>query len=181
MRSRITAEGFFAAWKRACALRTEKLFTEWDNRPAFTEEILSSNNSVIQEVAQDLGLLSYREYYCIDAILCDKSDRVPDQPESWHWVSNIRVAFEHEHQFNSGLFQETSHLLITRAELRVLVTYPENFAIEPELVRLERTIGAAGLSDPAFLLVFGKRTEPNGIEWEARQFSAGSWKPLRQE
>src|SRR5438309_6138042 len=50
----------------------------------------------------------------------------PGSPPNTTWLRRIRVAFEHENYFNSGLFQEVSHLLITDCDLRVLVSYPND-------------------------------------------------------
>jgi hypothetical protein len=58
------------------------------------------------EIASRMSLRSYCGYYSIDAILFAERDLVPNIPIGTTWVR--RVAFEHENDFNSGLFQEVS-------------------------------------------------------------------------
>lgn len=189
----ITPCQFFNCWKAACVAQQPTLLNEWERSANYTATILRNHppGSVIERVAACLGLTSYCEYYSLDAILFKDCDRVTNVPAGQTWVHNIRVAFEHEGHFRSGLFQETSHLLITRAELRVLVTYPEgdaddSVALKMEFKRLAEIIYASGLVDPAFLLITGRRTGPGeyvwtGIEWKGYLYSGGDFIPLSCE
>ena len=171
------ARGFFEVWKRVCARRTARLLEVWRSTgKVYTAEIFDIEDAVIQEVADELGLRVYTGYYHLDAIFYkEHGDRVHCTPQGQTWVQNIRIAFEHENHFNSGLFTETSHLLITRADLRVLVSYteePEQTDLKRELENLRQIIAESDLSaDPAFLFIVGKRIHSQtDIAWDAFTF-----------
>jgi hypothetical protein len=123
----IQAQEFFKLWVDVCNQRRETLLRDFSNSPLLTAHVLAEKNSIIQAIAERRGLMSYCGYYSIDAILFnDPQDRVPNAPPGTTWIRRIRVAFEHENYFDSGLFQEVSHLLITDCDLRVLVSYPDS-------------------------------------------------------
>jgi hypothetical protein len=160
---KITSQAFYRAWIKSVNNRKEHLLQIWRLRPNFTSYIMSDDNSVMEDVAKELGLDCYpRDNYFIDTILYDKQDLVPGLGEGQYWFRDIRVAFEHEHDFNSKLYQETSHLLITNCDLRVLVTYPPNNE-EIEKTHLDRlheiikgTRQSKLLSDnESFLIILG--------------------------
>jgi len=168
----ITAQQFFEAWKKVCESRKPRLLKEWELCPNYTAEIFDADGAVIQGLAEELKLDAYQSYYSIDAIFVNKTnDRVHCAPKTQNWFQNIRIAFEHENIFRSGLFQEVSHLLITRANLRVLVSYPDNEGdLESELVKLAQIISDSDLAetDPAFLFIVGERINSNtNILWQA--------------
>jgi len=176
---------FFEVWKCVCARRTARLLEVWSlSGKVYTAEILDVENAVIQEIAAKLGLKVYCGYYHLDAIFYkEHGDRVHCAPQGQTWVQNIRIAFEHENHFNSGLFTETSHLLITRADLRVLVTYteePEETDLKRELKNLGQIIAESDLSaDPAFLFIVGKRIDSQKeVEWRAFTFENKQLQPL---
>src|ERR1700733_8693010 len=145
----ISALSFFESWKRVCETRKENLLAAWDRGSDYTSEIFDvRDEAVIVQMERELELKAYGNYYSLDAIFIDDGDRVHCAPTSQNWFQNIRVAFEHENYFRSGLFQEVSHLLITRADLRVLVTYPNNEdELEVELKKLAQIITASDLAD----------------------------------
>lgn len=128
MTKAITPLRFFSVWVEACEARESVLLAKWTQAPLFTAEVFDLPNALLADVADGLGegLCFYAGYYAIDAIFFTEADRVHCAPPGQTWVQNIRIAFEHENYFDSGLFTETSHLLISRAELRVLVSYPGN-------------------------------------------------------
>lgn len=183
---------FFTAWQAECSVQRKVLLEAWDSSPDYTAAVLRNYpaGSVVAEVGRRLNLATYCEYYGLDAIFFadrnernDRNDRVHCSPLGQTWVHTIQVAFEHENHFASGLFQEVSHLLITRADLRVLVTYPEAYPEQPELGRLSQIIKAANLGDQTFLLITGRRvTGPDGngveIKWTGRVHQGGSWVEL---
>lgn len=180
----ITAPTFFNAWKRACEGRKEALLEAWPRAKPYTAQIFHVEDAVIKGVAEELELDVYSGYYSVDAIFIrkGKGDRVHCAPSNQNWFHNIRIAFEHENSFRSGLFQEVSHLLITRADLRVLVTYPEGYDLAAELKNLEQIIKESdlGTADPAFLFIAGKRIESNtGIEWCAYTYQQGNLEPMK--
>jgi hypothetical protein len=183
----ITSTEFFAAWVETCGRRFETLSRDWSNGPAFTAHIMDEPESVIRAVAKRLNrdLECYCGYYCIDAILFNKGDRVPDAPPGQTWVRGIRVAFEHENFFTSGLFQEISHLLITRCDLRVLVSYPDSDDdLAQELQRLRRVVSgsdqAESISETRSLLFItgGRDCTTSAIQWRGHVYSHGGWEEI---
>ena len=162
------------------------LLKVWETSPNFTAAMLRNSppGSVVSNVGCRLSLETYCDYYFIDAVFFDRvTDRVHCSPIGQTWIDRIQVALEHENHFKSGLFKEASHLLITRADLRVLVTYPEAFDENPELDSLATVIHESHLADPSFLLITGKRIPSDlgkwdGVEWVGRIYSAGGWVPV---
>lgn len=176
----INAKDFYKVWLETVNNRKVELENNWRKNKLFTKLIIGSENSIIGEIANKLDLLSYEnDYYCIDAILYKKEDKTPDINENLFWFRDLRVAFEHENNFSSGLFQEVSHLLITNCDLKVLVTYP-NGGIENELNYLHKIImgnrNSKNISDEEnFLLIFGYK---NKFKWEGRIFKSDKWKNI---
>jgi hypothetical protein len=177
------AAGFFSHWVDVCAQRHDILFGDWPNCPVFTSHVFSEPDSIIKAIAGRLGLQSYCGYYSIDAILFEGGDLVPLIPSGTTWVRRIRVAFEHENYFDSGLFQEVSHLLITDCDLRVVVSYPGNDEELPnQLHYLHSIISGTDRSDQiaetgAFLFIAGRRhVEKGTIEWCGYVYERAQWR-----
>lgn len=177
---KITALEFYKVWLDIVSERKEHLLKIWRNAKEYTSYIKGDDNSVIKEIASRLNLLCYpRDYYSIDTILFKQEDKVPGLNPNNYWFRDIRVAFEHENNFKGGLYQETSHLIITSCDLRVLVSYP-NESTEDELKYLHQIISgnrqAKSISDnEGFLIIFGYET---GFEWEGFVFTTDSWRKL---
>ena len=99
------------------------------------------------------------------------------------WIRRIRIAFEHENYFNSGLFQEVSHLLITDCDLRVLVSYPnKRDEFDSQLVYLHSIIAGTDRSNQiaetgAFLFISGWR-ENDTIEWSGYVYERTQWRKI---
>ena len=115
----------------------------------------------------------------MDTILYKPEDKTPDINPNTYWFRDIRVAFEHENNFNGGLYQEVSHLLITNCDLKVLVTYP-NDDIENELNYLHKIISgnrqSKSISDEeSFLLIFGSEGD---FSWDAYVYKTDNWKQI---
>ena len=122
---KINSVTFFQAWLDTVNDRRDHLLKIWRNAKEFTLHIKGGDNCVIGEVAEKLNLLCYpRDYYSIDTLLYKHEDLVHKTIEGTYWFRDIRVAFEHENNFKGGLYQEVSHLLMINADLKVLVTYP---------------------------------------------------------
>ena len=137
---------------------------------------------MLQRVATHLGLKCYpHDYYCIDAVFYEPADVVPGTPAGSTWLRALSIAFEHENNVRSGLYQEASHLLIMDADLRVLVTYPLGDGIEDlelESVRslIDGSRHAQRISDEeSFLLILG--SEP--FDWEGFVYKTNGWLRLR--
>ena len=182
------ASRFFEAWLAATSERSEELARRWASQRAFTSCMLKEPNSVVDAVAAKLGWKCYDEYYSIDAIMFAPEDRIPEAPANQTWVRRIRVALEHENNFESGLFRELSHLLITDCDLRVLVSYtndPER--VKRECAVLHRIVSgsdrARAISDAGSLLfIIGSGYLENApVVWQAFVYSTEGWiPPLRQ-
>lgn len=175
-----TSQQFFKAWVEAVQKRKEILSSVWRQPKIFTSYVKGDNASIMQEVAEKLNLICYhRDYYSIDTVLFKEDDLVPGRPQNTYWFRDIRVAFEHENIFNSGLYQEVSHLLITNCDLRVLVTYPDRDE-RAEMEYLHGIIQGNRNSnlisqEESFLLIFGYE---KSFEWNGYVFKDDNWKQL---
>ena len=175
------SRSFFEAWLKAVEKRKTELLKVWGTAKEFTPRIIGGEDSVLSAVAHDLGLKSYEaDYYSLDSILYLPEDRVPHIPENAYWFRDIRVAFEHENFFNSGLYKEVSHLLITRCDLRVLVSYPQRDTAQ-ELSYLHEIISGTRQAQEIssaenFLIILGYE---EGFIWEGMVYSVGKWKEIK--
>lgn len=177
----IKATDFFQVWKNKVTKRKEEMLNIWRNNKELTLFVKGSENSIIDQIANHFGLLSYpQDYYSIDAILYAKEDLTPKIKENTYWFRDIKVAFEHENNFKSGLYQEVSHLLITNCELKVLVTYPD-YEPDDELEYLHEIIKGTRHSKELsekenFLIIFGYE---NGFEWQGYIYNSEDWLKLK--
>jgi len=177
---KITSLAFYNAWIESVNNRKEHLLKIWRNPKEYTLHIKGDENCLIEEVSEKLDLICYpRDYYSIDTILYKQEDLVPKIKDGTYWVRDIRVAFEHENNFNGGLYQEVSHLLLINADLKVLVTYP-NGETETELNYLHEIIKGNRYSkaisdDESFLIIFGYE---NGFAWEGFVYKEDNWKSI---
>lgn len=174
---KIKAQSFYKTWLDIVSSRKEHLLKIWRNARVFTSYIKGDDNCVIGEIASKLGLLYYpRDYYSIDCILYKKEDLVHNLKEGSYWFRDMRVAFEHENDFKSGLFKEISHLLLVNADLKVLVTYP-NEDTDDQMKYLHEIISgnrqAKFISDDeSFLIIFGYE---RGFAWEGFVYKEHDW------
>jgi hypothetical protein len=174
--AKITSRAFFQAWVSTVENRKDHMLSIWRKSRPYTAYIKGNEESVMQEVSNKLGLLHYNEYYSIDTVLYEEDDLVPDQPEGWRWLRDIRVAFEHENFFGSGLFKEVSHLLLINCDLRVLVVYPDG-EVNVELDYLHKVISGNRSSmsfsqDESFLIIFGYE---DGFRWKGMIYKTDKW------
>jgi hypothetical protein len=180
----LTSELFFKNWCDVVQSRKEYLLKIWRDARIFTPYIRSDQNSVLKEVADKLQLKCYPyDYYCIDGILYKEEDLVPDISPSTTWFRHIRVAFEHENYFKSGLYKEVSHLLITNCDIKVLVTYYPAGDYYPELEYLHRIIKGSGYSESLsekenFLLIIGDEAD---FTWDGYIYKDDNWKLINSE
>jgi hypothetical protein len=176
----INASQFYKTWLNTVTDRKDDLLQLWHKPKEYTYYIKGSENSVVSEIATKLELLCYEsDYYSLDTIFYKIEDKTPGINENTFWFHDIRIGFEHENSFSSGLYQEVSHLLITNCELKVLVTYPDR-EIEDELTYLHKIISsnrqAKHIAETeSFLLIFGYE---NGFEWEGYAYTLESWSKI---
>jgi len=175
------AHRFFEQWVRACHDQQSELLESWKENKRYTSCILEGPTSIIARIAEQLDLKSYsggKGYYYIDAILFTEEDQIPGTGCET-WVRRIRVAFEHENNFNSGLFKEVSHLLIIDCDLRVLVTYPtSDTALIAQLDGLRSMVNGSDraqvISESGSLLIIaGSRR--SGVDWHGYVFARDKW------
>ena len=178
-----TSADFFNLWVQTCTAQFATLYRDWPNPPAFTADILSGPTSVMGVIETQLGLHGYSDYYDIDEILYAGHDLVPGIPAGQTWVRRIRVAFEHENFFLSGLFQELSHLLIIDCDLRVLVSYPDNEnELSSQLKYLHSIVagsdraGAIAASHSLLFIVGWRNTTKGTIEWWGYVYEQPAWR-----
>lgn len=177
---KIKSQTFFQVWLDTVKNRKDHLLKIWKISKEFTSYIKGDDNCVIDEVASRLNLLCYpRDYYSIDTLLYKQEDLVHKIKEGNFWFKDIRVAFEHENNFKSGLYQEVSHLLLINADLKVLVTYPNEDTAD-ELKYLHEIISSNRQSklisaDESFLLIFGYE---KGFEWEGFIYKEDNWRQI---
>jgi hypothetical protein len=178
-------QDFFKLWVDVCKEREEVHLRDFPKSPLLTGHMLTNENSVIQAVAKRLDLKCYCGYYAIDAILFkDPDDRVPDAPARMTCVRRIRIAFEHENYFNSGLFQEVSHLLITDCDLRVVVSYPNKPAeLKDQLDYLFQIIKGSDrsnrISENDSFLFIAEIGQPGYFDWRGFVYKNDDWTILK--
>ncbi|MCE9539405.1 MAG: hypothetical protein K8R85_09325 [Bacteroidetes bacterium] len=178
---KISSLTFFEKWLETVKNRKEQLLQNWQEPTIFTSHITGNDTSIMKEIATKLDLRCYPyEYYSIDTILYKEEDKVPLK-EGQYCFRDIRVAFEHENHFNSGLYKEISHLLITNCDLRVLVTYPPNDNKENIELKFWHTLicghrQSKEISDDEnFLVILGYE---NGFQWEGFVYKEDKWKQI---
>ncbi|RZK45321.1 MAG: hypothetical protein EOO61_00210 [Hymenobacter sp.] len=177
---KISSNAFLKAWADTVDSRKERMLSLWRQPKPFTAYVKGNEESIMQEVATRLDLLCYhRDYYSIDTVLYKAEDLVPGIPEGSFWFKDIRVAFEHENNFNNNLYQEIAHLLITDCDLRVLVTYPDG-NIDSILDYLHRIISSNRKAttfsqEESILMIFGYEAD---FRWKGSVYKSEGWKNL---
>ncbi len=177
---KISARQFFQAWLDTVQGRKERMLSIWRQAKEFTSHVKGDDASIMKEIADKLNLICYHsDYYSLDTVLYKEEDLVPGRPQGSYWFRDIRVAFEHENNFNSGLYQEVSHLLITNCDLKVLVTYPNDDG-QVELEYLHKVIkgnrqSKAISDDESFLIIFGSESD---FSWDGYVYKADDWKQI---
>lgn len=163
----ITANSFYKAWLNIIKKNIVDVYSCWNSRKDYTNLIIKKDDSLITQVSKELDLICYNaDFYSIDSVLYRKEDWLSGY--GGVFLRHLVVAFEHENDFFSGLFQETTHLLITQADLKVLVSYPpqeldefKNKHIKDELNNLYQIILGSPYANEIsekenFLLILGK-------------------------
>lgn len=189
MNTQPTAKQFFEIWCETAGRHIEKLTNLWNRPTDYTKLILSHQNGLIKEIASRLQLQSYSYgrsgYYWMDAVLFSEADVISGRAKEEIWLRKIRVAVEHENDFQSGLFKEIGHLLITNCSLRVLITYPRKRGDWQELDNLHAIISGTEDAETisrnsSFLIIFGWKAKGDRILWEGYTFALDGWSPLHK-
>lgn len=184
---KINSEVFFENWLSASKIKEQEILAAWSNSADLSSVIMYEEDSVVDILCRNLNLSHYSEYYSLDKVIYDKSsDLVPNSPTGQTWLRQIKVAFEHENFFNSGLFQELSHLLITTSELKVIVSYPNKAKeINRELKKLHEIISGVDIkkelsAQRSLILIFAWAKE-NTVEWIGLAYNEEDWIILNSE
>lgn len=177
---KITAKDFYNKWCEVVEENKEEIKNNWSNCPVYTDMILFRKNSIIEQVAKRLKLNYCNDYYQIDSVFYEEEDLIPEQ-EANKWLRNIRIAFEHENYFKSGLFKEVSNLLNLNCDIRVLVTYPKTINHEEEqltylhkIIKGNRDVESI-TKNKSFLLIYGKES---GKIWTGNYYQNETWEQL---
>ena len=183
------AENFYSSWCQKTKSRMGELKSTWNQAKEFTKLIIHSDSSILMDISEDLGLKCYNaDYYYIDAVFFKPEDLVPEYPNAYY-LTDIRIAFEHENDFSSGLFQEVCHLLQVNCDLKVLVAYPPDCDVETAQLKYLHTIIHKSRCEKeiaeseSFLVIMG---HDNLNEWKAWIYKSHSWvqianKSLKQD
>jgi hypothetical protein len=185
MEDNITSKIFYKSWLKAVQSRNSELEKVWTNPKLFTKKITGWENSIVQDIANDINLLCFSDnYYSTDCVFYKKEDLVnPENLNRFH-LKEIRIAFEHENNFDSGLFQEVSHLLLVNCDLRVLVSYPKSHLhsknelnILHSLIKSTRQSKNISASND-FLIILNY--EDSSL-WEGLIFKNKGWEKIKEE
>ena len=169
---------FFTSWLSVIKRRESEVLKLWDTPRDFTKLIIHSGDSILLNIGSEIGYECYNaDYYYTDAVFYKPKDVFPDYPKAYY-LTDIRIAFEHENDFKSGLFQEVCHLLQVNSKLKVLVAYPPNKEEElEELDYLHRVIlrseSSNELSEKETFLIIMGHAEP--YSWSGWLFNTECW------
>lgn len=152
----------------------------WYNASAKTGLMESE---IYHDLATELSLKCYVQYYYIDAVFYSpKEDLTPGIPPNTTALRKIRIALEHENNFNHNLYQELSHLLLINCDLRVIVSYPNNYDqtdVREHLLRIISTDPALKIENESVLLIFGVRGKASDIYWEGYKYKDRKWEIIK--
>jgi len=156
------------------------LLSVWRKPEELASNVNGGDGSIIKEIADNLHLLCYQsDYYWLHTVLYKAEDLLPDIAKGFYWLKDIRVAFEHQPDCRSGLYEQISHLLVMNCDLKVLVTYPNDDGPQ-QLESLHKVIKenrqSKALSDEEGLLViFGSEAD---FRWDGYVYKEDHWKQI---
>ncbi len=176
----VTSHRFLHAWRETAIKKESAILDAWENYGEYTRVILDDADCLFTDLAQKLNLLVYpKDYYSMDGVLYTEKDLVPESPKNQTWLRSITVAFEHENTFNKNVYQEIAHLLILRAELSVLVTYPpsDDNNLMDYFHRIISECPHASEIDKKenFLMIFGYR---DPLRWSGYVYKTDRWRSI---
>ena len=112
---------FISGFKKALITYEQKLLDAWDNPSLFTEIVLGHLNdeSLLRDVASNLKLEYYAEYWNIDAVFYKSRDK--NYSKDTPYAEYLVIALEHEN-VASGAYEEVYKLSTYNSPLKVLIT-----------------------------------------------------------
>ncbi len=160
---------FLDEFKAAVAKRASEVARHWESDSTLTDLMLRQDGSVLSDVASSLGLVYYREYWSIDAVLY-QSAHESYFAKGLAFAKSLSVAVEHEN-FAIYAHNEINKLTIINAPLRVLITYPTQKNNQRLLREFSDIIAAGDQFDDfgtvrKFLVIFG-HWENGQVQWDA--------------
>ncbi len=190
METQITVYEFFDVW---CTVieknhqgRLLKPMEYWYNRPNKTAFI---ENEIYPALADSFNFKYSAPYYFIDSVFyrhdnSGSTDKVPNTPENVTYLRKIRIGLEHENVFDYKLYQELSHLLLVNCDIKVVVSYPNNYSIHEVFEELSNTISnhdSLNVMNESILLILGKREiDGDEIFWEGYTNKGGKWESFKK-
>jgi hypothetical protein len=177
----ITAKEFYSAWLAAVEKKENILLEKWHTPSEFTKLIKGSERSIVSNVAEQINIEVYeQDYYSIDSIFYLKKDLLENPFKGKYWFKKLRIAFEHENNFNRGVLEEVVHLLLLKCELRVLVIYPNDTPYEllKEISAIIQSVDQDSevLKTQGFLIICGYYS---GFEWQGFAYDGtDNWEAL---
>jgi hypothetical protein len=160
----------------------------WDgDKKKYTELFLKGDRSITEQLADALKMNVWHEYYLLDAVFYYDNDLVPSHPsgKTWGaingiWLTKIRIALEHENQISGskGVYQEISHLLLTKADFKVVITYPQYNEYNFYLDDFRTIIRNNQDDDSDVLFVFLRINESGDLQSNGYVVNAKEWSDI---
>lgn len=107
----------------------EEQFEQYCSTFSSNTEFTLFISMIVEKLAETLQLHVKHEYYSIDHVFYKDEDLVEHHANTWvispqsEWLKHFRIILEHENHLdgNSGGYQEFSHLMVTKADSKILI------------------------------------------------------------
>lgn len=173
----ITAKEFYQTWCDTIRHRNDEVKQNWSNTK-LTSLVIKNENSIVVDISERLGLLCFNgDFHNIDSVFYREEDLIQEYSPGCY-LTDIRIAFEHENDFYSGLFQEVSHLLLINCDLKVVVSYPRSEKAEFSMLEnLHSIISSSRISQhladtDGFLFIMGHE---KANLWKGWVYKSDNW------
>ena len=175
----VSPEEFDSAFRAVMTRRVDEIAAAWSDSPAFTELCLSRNGSLLANVSEILGLKYFKEYWGMDAVMCERVDEDNFQ-EDW-WAEQLTVVIEHENQI-ARAHDEVNKLSRYNSPLKVLITYPWVKSTPKCLAQYSDILRRADVwndftTHRRHLVIFGYGPEDK-IIWKSYVYRLGEFVPI---
>ena len=187
MNTLITPEDFMTKFNSVVNKYAITLRDKWNAPNKFTKIFLGEKFSggIMRELAKNLELRYYREYYTLDAIFYKRKDEgISDKSaEGALYAESICIALEHENNVNSS-YIEMNKLAIFNTPLKVLVTYPsgkqkaEKFLTQYASILTKADIFSDFSTLRRHMVIFGKLNKDRKPIWSYYVYKNKRFIPL---
>lgn len=113
---------FKEAFLKVVSAGEERILRVWDHPKNLTALMLSPQNGLLPDIARELHLKYFREYWSLDAVFYENKDKLYFS-ENDTFAENISVAVEHENNATYS-HSEMNKLGLFNTPLAVIITYP---------------------------------------------------------